>query len=79
MFSGKKKIRSNLGVVKTENRLLRLLKSGVGFQVSLTSVERKDQEDAYDESQKEMYNAMLEAEYQKAKAIMATQQARSYC
>ena len=79
MFTGKKKIRSNLGVVKTENRLLRLLKSGVGFQVSLTSVARKDQEDAYDESQKEVYNAMLEAEYQKAKAIMATQQARSYC
>jgi len=79
MFTGKKKIRSNPGVVKTENRLLRLLKSGVGFQVSLTSVDRKDQEDAYDESQKEVYNAMLEAEYQKAKAIMATQQARSYC
>lgn len=79
MFKGKKKIGSNLGAVKPENRLLRLLRSDVGFQVSLISVERKDKKDDYDESQKEIDNAMLEAEYQKAKATMMMQQTRSFC
>jgi len=79
MFTRKKKIGSNLGVIKPENRLLRLLRSDMGFQASLISLERKDQEDAYNESRKEIGNAMLEAECKKAEAIMMMQQHRNFC
>jgi len=79
MFTGKKKIERNLDVVKPENRLLRLLRSNDCLHISLPNVEREDQEDAFDGSQKQIQNAMLEAEYQKAKAITATQQSRSFC
>ena len=79
MLGGKKKIANNLGIVKPENRLLRLLRQELGFQVSLTSVARIDKEDTYKASQKEVEAALLEAEYQKAKAIMTSQQARSFC
>jgi len=79
VFTRKKKIGSNSGVIKPENRLLRLLRSDKGFQASLISLERKDQEDAYNESQKEIGNAMLGAEYKKAKAIMTMEQHRNFC
>jgi len=75
----RKKNVSNLGVAKPENRLLRLLRSGLGFQVSLTSVSGDVKGDTYEESQREIDRALAEAEYQKAKAIMATQQARNFC
>jgi hypothetical protein len=79
MFTRKKKIGSDLGEIKPENRLLRLLRSDTGFQASLISLERTDLEDAYGEVQREIRNAMLEAEYKKAKAIMMWQQHRNLC
>ena len=79
MFTRKKKIGSNSGVIKSENSLLRLLRSDTGFQSFLISPERTNQEDAYSEAQKDVGNAMLEAEYKKAKAIMAMQQHRNFC
>jgi hypothetical protein len=79
MFTRKKKIGNNSGVIKPENRLLRLLRSDTGFQAFLINLERTNQEDAYNESQKEIRSAMLEAEYKKAKAIMAIQQHRNFC
>jgi len=79
MLKGKKKIVSNLGVVKTENRLLRLLRSEIGFQVSLNSVERTDRGNVYEQSRKEIDNALAEAEYQKARAVMTSQQVRTFC
>lgn len=79
MLKGKKKIVSNLGVVKTENRLLRLLRSEIGFQVSLNSVERTDKGNVYEQSRKEIDNALAEAEYQKARAVMTSQQVRTFC
>jgi hypothetical protein len=79
MFTRKKKIGSNSGVIKPENRLLRLLRSDTGFQAFLINLERTNQEDAYNESWKEIRNAMLEAEYKKAKAIMTMQQHRNFC
>jgi hypothetical protein len=79
MFTNKKKIGNNSGVIKSTNRLLRLLRSDTGFQASLISLERIGQEDAYYEPRKEVGNAMLEAEYKKAKAIMAIQQHRNFC
>jgi len=71
--------KSKSGVVKPENRLLRLLRSDTGFQASLISLERADQEEVYNESQKEVGNAMLEAEYKKAQAIKTMQQNRNLC
>ena len=79
MLKGKKKIVSNLGVVKTENRLLRLLRSEIGFQVSLNSVERTEKGNVYEQSRKEIDNALAEAEYQKARAVMTSQQVRTFC
>ena len=79
MFKNKKKIGSNSGVIKSTDRLLRLLRSDIGFQASLISLERTDREEAYGEAQKEVGNAMLEAEYKKAKAIMAIEQHRNFC
>jgi len=80
MFNRKKKIGSNSGVIKPENKLLRLLRSNTGFQASPLSLERTDQEDDYNACiQKEIRNAMLEAEYQKAKTIMMMQQHRNFC
>jgi hypothetical protein len=80
MFTRKKKIGSDLGVIEPENRLLRLLRSDTGFQAFLISLQRTNQEDAYSISQKEVGNAMLEAEYKKAKVIMMMQQQRrNFC
>ena len=79
MFKNKKKIGSNSGVIEPENRLLRLLRSDTGFQAFLINLERTNQEDAYSEAQKEVGHAMLEAEYKKAKAIMAMQQHQNFC
>jgi hypothetical protein len=79
MFTRKKKIGSNLSVMAPQNRLLRLLRSDTGFQASLISLERTNQEDSSIESQKEVLNAMLEAEYKKAKAFMAMQRHPNFC
>jgi len=73
MFTKKKKTGSNSTLTKPENRLLRLLRSDKGFQASLISLERTDREDACTEDQKMIGNAMLEAEYKKAKALLAFQ------
>jgi hypothetical protein len=73
VFTRKKKVGSNSGVVKPENRLLRLLRSNDVLQGSLVSLENTDREDAYSEDQKTIRNAMLEAEYQNAKALLAFQ------
>ena len=77
MFTRKKKIGSDLRDIKPENRLLRMLRSDTGSQAFLISLERTAQEDFYGEAQKEVRNAIIEAEYKKAKAIMATQQHRN--
>jgi hypothetical protein len=79
VLKGRKKIVNNLDIAKPENRLLRLLKSELGFQFYFTSVADNAKEDTCKESQKEIDIAFAEAEYQKAKAIMATQQTRSFC
>jgi len=79
MFTRKKKIGSNLGLIEPENRLLRLLRSNTGFQAFLISPERTNQEDTSGEAQKEFENAMLEAEYKKAKAFMTMQRHPNFC
>ena len=52
MLKGKKKSVNNFDIVKPENRLLRMLKSELGFQFSLTSVEDNAKEDTYKETQR---------------------------
>ena len=78
MFTRKNKIGSNSGVIKPESRLLRLLRSDTSFQASLISLEKTDQDD-YKACQKEIGNAILEAEYKKGKAIMMMQQHQNFC
>jgi len=80
MFTRRNKSESNSGAIKPESRLLRLLRSDTGFQAPLINLERAYQEDGYNEAQKEIGNAILQAEYKKAKAIMmAQQQRRNFC
>lgn len=73
MFTRRKKFRSDLDAVKQENRLLRLLKLDIGFTASAVSLGKTDREDVYEEGGCEIRDAILEAEYNKAKAIMMMQ------
>jgi len=73
VFTRRKKVGSNLGVVKPENRLLRLFRSNDVYQGSFISLEDTDRQDAYSEDQKMIRTVMLEVEYQRAKALLAFQ------
>jgi len=74
MYGIKEKIESGRNTRRSENSFSRLFRSTTGFHASLISLERTDQEDADNDSQKEIRHAMLETEHKKAKAIMAWQQ-----
>jgi len=71
VFTRKKKVGSNSGVMKPKNRLLRLFRPNDVSQGALISLENTDREDAYNADQKMIRNAMLEVEYQRAKARLA--------
>ena len=73
MFTKKKKMKSNSGMMKPENRLLRLFRSGDVFQGSLISLENIDQDNVPVEDQKMIRSTMLEVEYQRARALLAFQ------
>jgi len=75
MFKKRNENRSSLGARKSENRILRLLRSDKGFATSLVGLEGKDQESVYEDNQK-VRNTMLEMEFKKAHALMAYQQNR---
>jgi hypothetical protein len=77
MFKNKK-IGSNQRIGKLEKRKLRMLRSDQALQALPVSVEGADQESVCEDSQKEIRTAMLEADYQKAKALMAFQNNRRY-
>lgn len=79
MFAHRKKVGNVPDAVKLTERLIRLLRSDAGFQASPINPESAHQEEAYDEHQGEIVNAMLEGEYQKAKAIVAMHQHRGFC
>jgi hypothetical protein len=78
LLKERKKIVSNLGIAKPENRLLRLLRSELLFQVPLANL-GDAKGDLYGKSRREIDVALAEAEYQKGKATVATQQTRSFC
>jgi len=71
VFTRKKKMGNNSGVRKPQNRLLRLFRSNDLPQGALISLGDTDREDAYSADQKMIGNAMLEFEYQSAKARLA--------
>ena len=74
MFKKRNKIESNVGVRKSENRILRMLRLGRGFKSSPVGLEEKDQENAWAISLEENRNALSEVEYNKAQALLALQQ-----
>jgi hypothetical protein len=78
MLFRKHKIGSKLGIVKPESRLLGLLRRESDFKTSFHEIGRNCQI-TYGESRKEIESAFLEAEYNKAKANLTSQQARSFC
>ena len=78
MLFRKHKSGSKLVIVKPENRLLGLLRRETGFRASFYDT-GKNCQITCGESRKEIENALLEAEYNKAKANMTAQQARSFC
>lgn len=80
MHNGTKKQRSGFGPGKLINHLSRLLRPDAGVKAFLISLEKTGrEEEANKEIQKEIGNAMLEAEYKKAKATMASHQYRNLC
>jgi len=76
MFKKRNKIGSSLGVGKSENHILRMLRLDKGFATSLVGLERADQENVCEDYQKEIGNTMLEIEFRKAQALVAWQQNR---
>jgi hypothetical protein len=72
------KIGSKLGVGESEKGKLEMLRSDQAFKDSLISVEGMDQENVCEGSRKDIRTAMLEAEYKKAKALMAFQNNRRF-
>jgi hypothetical protein len=73
MFKSRRKIGSALGVVESESRMLRLFRSDHVLQASLISPEVMDKEGVYEYGWGDTRTAMLEAECNKAKALMAFQ------
>jgi len=78
MSAGRKKVKSNLEVAKSGNRLLRLLGLDAGFQAPILCLEKTEEKSVYNDGWREVRNAIIEAEYRKAKAIMAMQQHRNF-
>lgn len=73
MFTKDKKVESKVNGWKTKNRLLRLFRSNDVSSGSLVSLESTDREDINGGNPKAIGNAMLEAEYQNARALLAFQ------
>ena len=76
MFLRKHKSSSKLGIVKPENRLLGLLGKDRVFRASFHDI-GKDYQVSFGESKKETGNAMMEAEYNKAKADHFVEEAQA--
>jgi hypothetical protein len=74
----KNKIGSSQRVGELEKRKLRMFRSDQAFQASLVSVERIDQENVREDFREDVRAAILEAEYKKAKAVMALQNYRRF-
>jgi len=74
MFKKRNKIGSSLGAGKSENRILRLLRSDKSFAVSLDSLEGRDQQNGFEGSWKEIGSPLLEAECKRAQALLSLQQ-----
>jgi hypothetical protein len=77
MFKNQK-TRNTLKVRESEKLKLRPFRAYQAPQASTFSVEGAGQENAYEGSEKNLGTAMLEAEYQKAKASMAFQNSRRF-
>jgi hypothetical protein len=73
MFTKEKKEESKAKSGKPRNRLLRLFRSNDTFLSSPVTLESADQEDAYEVNPKTIEGAMLDAEYQKARAVLEFQ------
>jgi len=74
----RKNLINSLGVTKLEERLLRLLRSDTGVKAFLINFEKTGREEVCREAWREIDSAMSEAEYKKAKAIMARQQHQNF-
>ena len=74
MFGKRNKIVTDLEAKKSENRILRLLRSDKNHAVFDDCQEGIEQENGFEGSLKEMRNAMLEAERNKALALLGSQQ-----
>jgi hypothetical protein len=62
-----------------EERTLRMLRSDDAFQASPMSMGETHQENVRGDSQKTVRDAMLEAEYRKAKALCAFRNSVRFC
>jgi hypothetical protein len=79
VFTRKKKVEGNLGAVKPEDRLLRLFRSNDASRSSPIGLEENDRKDDFSGNQKIIGTAMLEAQYQSGKALLAFESNRRFC
>jgi hypothetical protein len=73
-----RKIGKSLETGELLKNKLRMLKSGQAFQVSPVNTGRVDQESTCEGSLQDIRNALLDAEYMKAKALVAFQNNRRF-
>ena len=78
MFKNKKVEESKI-TGKLVKSKLRMLRSEQAFEASPANVEGTDQERFGGDTLKDIRNAMVEADCQKAKALMAFQNNRRFC
>jgi len=78
VFTKTKKVESKVKGGKRGNGLLRLFRSNDISQGSLVTLESTGREDAYNADPKTIGNAMVEAEYQNAKALLAFQKSERF-
>jgi len=83
MFKNRRKNGNSSGERKSENRILRMLGLDKVFATSPVGLEEKDQENAcanpweeYAHAWEETRNALSEAEYNKAQALLTLQQSK---
>ena len=74
----KNKIGSGQRPGELEKRKLRMFRSDQAFQASPVSVERIHRENVPEDFRKDITASLLEAEYKRAKAIMAFQNYRRF-
>ncbi len=78
IFKFKKKVDSNLGIIRPANRIMRLLRLDKSFTTSIVDLVDEYQENVSEDYRREIKNAILQVEYMKTQATMMVMQNRRF-